>query len=304
MCLLCSFCLISRGHGCAREKRELRAPSLGEFEKTPRRHPLTAGAGHRGTPNLSAIYRSVFETLRTTAAVRRAAYKVLLCVLPAVKDSKIPLRPPSVSKSAVASKSVWVMSRLHHRRAGLLPAFRPTALLLCLAVPSTRPFVLTPVVMSSTPREGRPFSTRQLNIGDRPAPFETMSSSGPTVEAAIRSLREAVADESQVSEGTGGGTRTAMGLLFYTRCDGDGERDVPGGHRHVLEEKGPGSSGVREELSQLHGRLPFVDHIIGEPTSRKKKKNARVPRVRVWHTRTCRDIMHATSRVFPTLQRS
>lgn len=154
------------------------------------------------------------------------------------------------------------------RRGGLLQS-RP-ALLLCLALPSTRPFVLTPVAMSSTPREGRPFSTRQLKIGDRPAPFETMSSSGPTVEAAIRSLREAVSPDGQVLEGAGGEggamTRTAMGLLFYTRC---GEKnDAPAGmvdgrHGHSLQD-GPGSSAVREELSQLHGRLPFVDHIIGK----------------------------------------
>ena len=164
------------------------------------------------------------------------------------------------------------MSRLHQDRAGLLPALRSTALLLCFAMPSTRPFVLTPVAMSSTPREGRPFSTRQLKIGGRPAPFETISSSGPTVEAAIRSLREAVAHDPQVSEGTGTGgmTRTAMGLLFYTRC---GEHDRPADRHAALEHEGPGNSGIREELSQLHGRLPFVDHVIGESS-----RNTNCPR--------------------------
>ena len=108
-----------------------------------------------------------------------------------------------------------------------------------------------------------------------------MSSSGPTVEAAIRSLREAVArDTAQVLEGTGGGvgtggtTRTAMGLLFYTRCGGENDALADGLHRHVLEDERQGTNGVREELSQLHGRLPFVDHIIGESC---RKKAARVP---------------------------
>lgn len=121
------------------------------------------------------------------------------------------------------------------------------------------------MLMSSVPREDRPSSTRQPKI-DRPAPFETISTSGPTVEAAIRALREAVAQaDEETLEGTAYGsgvdnestTRTAMALLFYTHCD---KADAPAdGHR--LDGTG---SGIREELSQLHGWLPGVDHIIGE----------------------------------------
>lgn len=116
-----------------------------------------------------------------------------------------------------------------------------------IAVPPARTFVLTPIM--SSPSKGKCARTNRIG---RSSPFEVVSSSGSTVQAALQALRESYALEDISSERSARDTSSSLGLVFYTRFERDRSRDF----LHDVT--------IREELGMLHGALPWVGHMIGE----------------------------------------
>lgn len=113
-------------------------------------------------------------------------------------------------------------------------------------------FVVTPSMSL------RPTYTSAKKTG-QPAQFVSVSSSGSTIEAVLGDLDRLVRQE--IGEGLDQHrlSRSAMGVLLYAvRCDDREGQDDP---LHCVAD---GTSDVENALAGLHGRLTFVDHIIGE----------------------------------------